>query len=97
MNQGITVEDIGVKKDIAGWWNIIGPGYPLIIAASLLIFGQVYFPLFLLNALFTSLTIIVLYKLVIEITKNRLIAFFILIWGLFYINYYKLALVSIFI
>lgn len=89
LNQGFFVTNINVKTEIAGNWGILGPGYPLLISVFLIGFGHNYFPIFVLNALLTSLVPIILFFLTKEILKKTSLSFAILIWGIFYINYFK--------
>lgn len=90
INQGVFVTDIDVKNDIvAGSLRILGPGYPLIIAAFISLFGSNFFPIFLFNAILTSLTVVVLYFLTTALTKNRTAALFVSFWGIINFSYFK--------
>lgn len=89
INQGIFVPDLEVKNDTAGWWGILGPGYPLIIAFFITLFGKNFFPIFIFNAILTSFTVIVLYNISKELTKNSIVSISVAMWGIFYINYLK--------
>lgn len=89
IDQGIFVPNLEVKNDTAGWWGILGPGYPLIIAFFIILFGKTFFPVFIFNAILTALTVIVLYNLSKELTKNSIVSISVALWGVFYINYLK--------
>lgn len=88
IEQGISVTNIKVKTDIAGWWGILGPGCPLIIALSLNVFGYNFLPIFILNAIFTSLIVIILYFIGREVFSEK-VGIASAIWAIFYYNYWK--------
>ncbi len=89
LNQGIWVTDTSVNNALAGNWAMLGPGYPLLISCCFFLFGSNFFPVFILNALLTSTAIIVLYYLTKEIINDNKATFLILVWGIFYINFFK--------
>lgn len=89
LNQGIWVKDTSVGSSLAGNWAMLGPGYPLLISCCLFLFGSNFFSVFILNALLTSTAIIVLYYLTKEIINDNKAAIIILVWGIFYVNFYK--------
>jgi len=86
LDQGLFAPDL-VRQGI--YFGILGPGYSLIISGCLYLFGHNYIPIFILNALFSSLVILILYWLTKEITDNNKLALFILVWGMYYINYFR--------
>ena len=49
--QGVVVPDISLLRGNA---HLIGPGFPLVLATLFRIFGENYFPVFLLNALLST-------------------------------------------
>jgi 4-amino-4-deoxy-L-arabinose transferase-like glycosyltransferase len=66
----------------------VGPMLPLLIAFFIKIFGNPNLPVFIYNIIITSLVVPVLYYLGKEIF-NRKIGWFIAIWGLLYMDFFK--------
>jgi 4-amino-4-deoxy-L-arabinose transferase-like glycosyltransferase len=68
LEQGVFVPDI---SQIYSNGHLVGPGFPLIVAGMLAIFGQAYLPIMILNALISSLICILLYYLGKELFDHR--------------------------
>lgn len=72
---------------------VSGPGYPLILA-PLIALGFSKFFMVLFNAVFLYLSIVFIFKSLIQFVSFKLSLIFTLIWGCYYASYQNLALIS---
>lgn len=70
------------------WSQEVGPGYPLIIAASFLLFGKVYWPLILLNVIASTAVTVVIYFLA-KTIYGKEVAVVSALWSVFYVQFFK--------
>lgn len=83
--QGITVKDI---SQMYGNAHLSGIGWPLILASVFKIFGENYYIVYLLNILFSSFQVVLVYLVAKEIF-NKHVAIFSAVWCAFYIKFIK--------
>jgi len=74
---------------------VSGPAYPMLIAASIRLFGDTYWPIFLYQITITSLLVLVLFYLGNHIFDRR-VGWLLALWGVFYADftYYNTWLVK---
>lgn len=82
LEQGLFFTDISNMHSNA---DVVGPGFPLILAIMFKIFGHNYYPVVILNALLSTFTMFIIYKLG-DLVFNQRIALVSAIWSVFYIQ-----------
>ena len=81
IEQGIFVTDLSTFYSNS---HEVGPGFPIIIALSLKIFGESYLPIIILNAIISSLIPIIIFYLGKEIF-NKEVGLISSLWSIFYV------------
>jgi 4-amino-4-deoxy-L-arabinose transferase-like glycosyltransferase len=74
--------------EVHKWSREIGPGYSLIIATSLYIFGHTYWPLIFINVLASTAITIVIYYLA-KLVYKKEVAVLAAGWSVFYVQFFK--------
>ena len=83
--QGVVVPDISLLRGNA---HLIGPGFPLVLATLFRIFGENYFPVFLLNALLSTAVVGLIFFIGRDVFNEK-IAIFATGWASFYVLFIK--------
>ena len=83
IEQGIFVPDISKLFSNS---HLVGPGFPLIIAAMFKIFGESYLPVIVLNAIVSSFICILVFYIGKEVF-DRNVGLISAVWSIFYVNF----------